>query len=140
MRQTNFILRLLAVSVGALFIYAGALKAWDPVRFASDIENYHLIPWSMSVRMAFYLPWLEMFCGAALVFRRIERGATAILSALMIVFIGASLIAKARGLDVTCGCFGAASNQLSFAWHMLLDFAILALLVILGLRNRREAL
>ena len=118
--------RILAIIIGALFVYAGALKAWDPVRFAGDIQNYHVLPWALNVRLAFYLPWLEMICGFALIFRRLYSGALALLLALLLVFIGASIAAKARGIDISCGCFGHVSDQLSFAWHMVLDFAIVA--------------
>ena len=51
--------------------------------------------------------------------------------ALMLVFIGASIAAKARGIDISCGCFGHVSDQLSFAWHMVLDFAIFAAVIAL---------
>ena len=118
--------RLLAIIIGALFVYAGALKILDPVRFAGDIQNYHVLPWTLNVRLAFYLPWLEVICGLALIFRRLYSGALALLLALLLVFIGAGIAAKARGIDISCGCFGHVSDQLSFAWHLVLDFAIVA--------------
>ena len=127
----RFIWRALAIIIGALFFYAGILKAWDPVRFASDIHNYHVMPWTFNVLLAFYLPWLEMFCGAALVFHRLSAGALALLTTLLVIFIGASIAAKVRGIDISCGCFGHVSNHLSFAWHMVLDFAILAGVLVL---------
>lgn len=118
--------RILAIIIGALFVYAGVLKVWDPVRFAGDIENYHVLPWAVNVRLAFYLPWLEIICGLALIFRRLYSGALVLVLALLIVFIGASIAAKMRGIDISCGCFGHVSDQLSFAWHLVLDFAIFA--------------
>jgi putative oxidoreductase len=118
--------RIAPILLGALFIYAGAVKLLDPVRFAGDIENYHLLPWPVGVRLAFYLPWLEILCGLALIFRRLYSGALVLVFALMLVFIGATISAKVRGLDISCGCFGHVSDQLSFAWHLVLDFAILA--------------
>jgi hypothetical protein len=127
----RFLWRILAIIIGALFVYAGALKAWDPVRFAGDIQNYHVLPWALNVRLAFYLPWLEMICGLALIFRRLYSGALALLLALLLIFIGASIAAKARGIDISCGCFGHVSDQLSFAWHMVLDVVILAAVVAL---------
>jgi putative oxidoreductase len=141
MKTTPLIWRIIGILIGALFVYAGVVKAWDPVRFAGDIENYHVLPWVVNVRLAFYLPWLEIFCGLALIFRRLYSGAVALVLALMLVFIGATIAAKVRGLDITCGCFGHASDQLSFAWHMVLDLAILAGLCALLARNvrRREA-
>jgi putative oxidoreductase len=124
--RSTFVWRILAIIVGALFVYAGAVKVWDPVRFAGDIQNYHVLPWVVNLPLAFYLPWLEIFCGLALIFRRLYSGALTILLGLLVVFIGASIAAKARGIDISCGCFGHVSDQLSFAWHLVLDFAILA--------------
>jgi len=54
--------RILDFILAGIFIYAGALKAFDPVQFASDIDNYKILPWPVSVALAFYLPWLEIFC------------------------------------------------------------------------------
>jgi hypothetical protein len=118
--------RFLAVLVGALFVYAGAVKIGDPARFAGDIQNYHVFPWVVNLPLAFYLPWLEIFCGLALIVRRCYSGALALVLGLLVVFIGASIAAKVRGIDISCGCFGHVSDQLSFAWHLVLDFALLA--------------
>ena len=114
----------MAVIVGGIFIYAGAVKAIDPVQFGLDIDNFKILPWFASVRLAFFLPWLEMLCGLALVLRLLYRGGLSILTALMLVFIGATVAAKVRGLDITCGCFGHASQHWSFAQHMAIDLAI----------------
>src|SRR5205807_10563128 len=62
-RTSNIIRRIMDLIVAGIFIYAGAIKALDPVQFASDIDNYKILPWPVSVALAFYLPWLEIFCG-----------------------------------------------------------------------------
>jgi uncharacterized membrane protein YphA (DoxX/SURF4 family) len=123
--------RILDLIVGGIFIYAGVVKVLDPVRFGLDIDNYKSLPWFISVRLAFYLPWLEIFCGLAVVFRFLYRGGLSILIALTLVFIGATIAAKARGLDITCGCFGHASEHWSFPQHMAIDLAIFVALVAL---------
>jgi len=120
--------RILSVAVGGLFVYAGVVKAFDPVQFGLDIDNYKMLPWFVSVRLAFYLPWLEILCGLALIFRFLYRGGLSILTLLVLVFIGATIAAKARGLDITCGCFGHASEHWSFPQHMAIDLAILVAL------------
>jgi putative oxidoreductase len=117
--------------IGGLFIYAGALKAWEPTVFANDIDNYKILPWAISVRLAFYLPWLEILSGLALITRRLYLGALSILTALTSIFIIASIVAKARGIDITCGCFGHVSKNWSSTTHLALDFAILAALIAL---------
>ena len=126
--------RAIAVLIGGLFVYAGAVKIIDPVEFARDIDNYKMLPWQPSVWLALYLPWLEILCGLALITRILFRGAVFIVTGLMIVFIVASIVAKARGLDVSCGCFGHASQHLNFTWHLVLDFLLLGGLLLLWRR------
>lgn len=125
----RFLWRILDFAVAGIFIYAGALKAIDPVQFASDIDNYKILPWPVSVAVAFYLPWLEIFCALALVFRFFYRGALSILSASIVVFTFATIAAKVRGLDITCGCFGHASQHWSFPAHLATNLAILVALL-----------
>jgi uncharacterized membrane protein YphA (DoxX/SURF4 family) len=124
-------LRVIGIIIGALFIYAGVVKIIEPVEFARDIDNYKMLPWQLGVFLALYLPWLEIFCGLALITRVLYRGSVFIVTALMTVFIVASIAAKARGLDVSCGCFGHASKYLNFSWHLALDIALLIGLVVL---------
>ena len=134
----NILWRIVALIVGAVFIYAGVVKAIDPLRFAIDIDNYKMLPWAIGVRLAFYLPWLELLCGLALILRFFYRGGLLILTALTFVFIAASIIAKVRGLDITCGCFGHTSKNWSFTAHLGLDFAILITLIALWISSRAQ--
>ena len=124
-------LRLIGIIIGGLFVYAGAVKIIEPVEFARDIDNYKMLPWRLGVFLALYLPWLEIFCGLALITRVLYRGGIFIVTTLMSLFIIGSIVAKARGLDVSCGCFGHASKYLNFSWHLVLDVALLLGLVVL---------
>ncbi len=124
------------VIVAGIFIYAGVLKVLDPVQFANDIDNYKILPWPISVALAFYLPWLEIFCGLTLVVRFLYRGALSILTALILTFTLATVAAKVRGLDITCGCFGHASQNWSFPAHLATNLGILAALLLLWVSNR----
>ena len=132
----NFLWWIIGLIVAGIFIYAGAIKALDPVRFANDIDNYKILPWPISVALAFYLPWLEIFCGVALVVRLLYRGALSILTALILLFTLATIAAKVRGLDITCGCFGHASQNWSFPAHLATNLAILTSLVVLWISSR----
>ena len=127
--KVKFVWRIVDLVLGGIFIYAGVIKALDPIRFASDIDNYKILPWTIGVRLAFYLPWLEILCGLALIARRLYLGGLSILTALTSIFIVATIAAKIRGLDITCGCFGHASKNWSFTGHLALDLAILAALL-----------
>ena len=138
--RRNILWRIVALIIGGIFIYAGVIKAMDPVGFANDIDNYQILPWPLAIRLAFYLPWLEMLCGLALILRLFYRGGLFILAGLTFVFIAASVIAKVRGLDITCGCFGHASKNWSFSGHLALDIAILIALIALWISNRGFAM
>ena len=123
--------RLLRLIIGVTFIYAGVVKALSPIRFSSDIHNYRLLPWSVAVALAFYLPWLEIVCGLALLSSRLFRAAVALLVGLTIIFIVASASARIRGIDISCGCFGHLSNNLSFGRHLGLNIMLLVALIAL---------
>ena len=162
-RTSDILWRIIDLIVGALFIFAGTAKILnldqliadlqhlrfasafadlgnlsvaDPAEFAHDINNFRILPWIVSVALAFYLPWLEIFCGLGLVFRVLYRGALSILIALIVVFTLATIAAKVRGLDITCGCFGHASQHWSLPAHLATNLAILAALVVLWVSNR----
>jgi putative oxidoreductase len=130
-QMKKFLWRLVDLVIAVIFIYAGAIKVLDPVQFANDIDNYKILPWTIGVGLAFYLPWLEIFCGLALIFRLLYRGALSILTALVAIFIVATIAAKVRGLDITCGCFGHASQNWNFPAHLALDLVLLACVILL---------
>lgn len=134
----RLLFRIVDLLIGGVFIYAGAIKILDPVQFAYDIDNYKILPWTASVALAFFLPWLELLAGVAVILRRFYNGALAMLLALIAIFIGATIAAKARGLDITCGCFGHASQHWSFPAHMAVDVAIFAALLVLVVKSANE--
>ena len=135
--------RILDFTVAAIFIYAGVLKMLDPAQFAHDINNYRILPWTLSVALAFYLPWLEILCGLGLIFRFLYRGALSLLTVLIVVFTLATIAAKVRGLDITCGCFGHASQHWSLPAHLATNLGILAAVLVLfflGTARRKAVL
>ena len=120
----------------SVFSDLGNLSLANAAEFASDIDNFKLLPWPVSVALAFYLPWLEIFCALGLLFRFLYRGALSILTLSVVVFTLAIIAAEVRGLDITCGCFGHASQHWSFPAHLATNLAILAALLTLGFSSR----
>jgi len=120
--------------LGNLLIDLQSIRLADPAGFANNIDNYKILPWTIGVGLAFYLPWLEIFCGVALIVRRLYFGGLSILTALISIFVVATIAAKVRGLDITCGCFGHASKNWNFSTHLALDLIILGGLLALSLR------
>jgi putative oxidoreductase len=127
----DWIAVILRIVIAAIFIYAGTSKALAPIRFVTDIDNFHILPWVMTPPLAFYLSWLEIVCGLTLLFLRFERGALLILCTLTFVFVFALISARIRGIDISCGCFGHASRDLSFTSHLALNFGIIVAIFLL---------
>ena len=74
---------------------------------------------------------LGVFCKKWISLGVLSHGALSILTALTSIFIVATVSAKIRGLDITCGCFGHAGRNWSFSSHLALDFVLLGGLIAL---------
>ena len=132
-RKTGLLL--MRIVLGALFVFAGATKAYDPGTFAIEIQRYQLIPWILSALASAYLPWLEMLAGVLLLLKRFERGALLVVTFLLLVFTLALASAMFRGLSIDCGCFGKAFTATGTTVPLLRN---LVLLVFAGLLWRES--
>src|SRR5437016_12187253 len=101
----NILWRIVDLIIGGIFIYAGVIKAMDPVGFANDIDNYKILPWPLTVRLAFYLPWLEILCGLAVILGLLYRCGLFRLSTLIPLFFIAIVMATARVLRTPFRCY-----------------------------------
>jgi len=105
------VLLLLRAVLGGLFVYAGAVKALDPLDFAQNIRNYRLVGQELSFLAAVFLPWVEILAGTFLIAGVWRRGAALTVSGLLVFFIVLTLVTMVRGIDVDCGCFGSLSRK-----------------------------
>lgn len=121
----------LRVAVGGFFVAVGALKAADPAAFLGSIENYQILPHTLSVAAAFYLPYLEILCGACLILRCWQAGAILLMGGMLLVFITALGSAWARGLNIACGCFGEGGEPGRYGLALLRDAALLGAVALL---------
>ena len=102
--------------LGLLFVGACLHKIADPQSFALDIATYDILPLVLVNLAAITLPWVELAAGAMLLAGWRIRAASVLITGMMVVFLGALIIALARGLDMSCGCFasqGAEENPIS---------------------------
>jgi putative oxidoreductase len=91
--------------LGWVFVLASLHKIAHPASFGLDIATYDIIPLSLVNPMAIMLPWVELLAGSLLVIGWRARGASLAISGMMIMFIVAILLALAKGLNMSCGCF-----------------------------------
>jgi putative oxidoreductase len=100
----------LRLGVGGAFIYAGWLKAEDPVGFADSVATFAILPSWLISAFALALPMFEIVAGVLLVINWPKRLGALALTLLTAVFCIALVLAIVRGLDINCGCFGPSAS------------------------------
>lgn len=115
----NIVRVVIALALGALFIYSGALKVgkWDA--FAMSIAQFLLLPPLWTKPAAFIISFLELSAGLLLFIPMTRRWGAALVVLLTAVFLFALISALLRGLPIDCGCFGpggGTSNLWFAAW------------------------
>jgi putative oxidoreductase len=124
-RLVPYVLLLVRVVVGFLFIAASIDKIASPDTFAAAIGNYHLLPSSLLVPVATVLPWMELLCGIGLVSGFHDRGSALLVSCMLIVFTLAVFTALFRGLDISCGCFTLDPGVRHVGWSKIIENLLL---------------
>lgn len=136
---------LLRLAVAGVFLYAGVLKIWDFAHgrsatpdFTIAIQHFELIPWpDLTVALALYLPWLEIITGVALLLRRLALGAAIAGTGMATVFLVALGSAWARGLDISCNCFGKSVGPTDYPTVIFRDVLLLVACLVLLIREAR---
>lgn len=121
--------RILHLVFGGTFVWAGVVKAWNPMVFLDDIRSFEMLPDPYAGMLAMFLPWLEIFAGVAVISGVLRRGGLMLLNASLITFLAAILISWYRGVDIRCGCFGGGSDGATSNYVELIvrDVLLLAL-------------
>lgn len=97
--------------VAAVFLWAGVPKLLDPATFAEDISNYRLVPDTVAAYAAVIVPVLEIVIALALITGVEAKGSALVAAAMLAGFAVAMLQAIVRDIDLTCGCFGTATES-----------------------------
>ena len=123
-RAAGLLVRLV---LGGVFLYAGALKSYDPHMFANGIDQYDLLPRGGINTAAIILPWVEVVAGGLLVLGIWKRASALVLTGLTTGFFGAITSVLVRGLKIKCDCFGPVGTSFVTGWNLVLDGTLLAL-------------
>ena len=120
--------RIFHLAFGGIFVYAGVIKAWNPIKFLDDVRSFALLPDPYAGILAMFLPWLEILTGLAVVTGIMRKGGLLMLNGSLLVFLTALCIAWVRGTDIRCGCFGGSADASSNYLELILrDLGLLAL-------------
>ena len=91
---------------------SGLAKIADPVRTLLTFREFQLLPGSMEVFLAVYIPWLEFILGLSTLLGILHRASALLIAGLNIIFIMAIGSLLVRGIKVDCGCFGLMADLL----------------------------
>jgi uncharacterized membrane protein YkgB len=94
------------ILLGAVFVYAGMLKALDVPAFAGQVAAYQLLPYQWNYVAAAALPCVEILAGGLLISGFRVRAAALTIAGMTGMFIILLLSVLVRGLEIDCGCFG----------------------------------
>jgi uncharacterized membrane protein YphA (DoxX/SURF4 family) len=100
------VVRVCQVVIGLLFAWAALAKLGNLGAFAAQLHNFRVVPIAVENLLALTLPWIELVAALALILNVQARAGAAIVSAMLVVFTLAIVLALVRGLDFECGCFG----------------------------------
>ena len=125
----KYLLWVIRIVIGIVFIYASFYKIISPFDFAKSIRNYDMMPIELVNLPAIILPYLEFICGILLITGKMRKGTSFWMIIMLVGFIIGLTQAYMRGLDIDCGCFNPlenASSKSEILVRIVEDFLMLA--------------
>lgn len=122
------------------FVIAALPKIQDPLTFATSVSAFRVIPPELSSWVALLLPWLELVIGLGILIPMIRRTSGALIGLLLLAFIALHSSAWMRGLDISCGCFGAETGETStdYQWLILRNVLLFAITILVFRQDLRN--
>lgn len=107
--------RVLAISIALLLLRSSFTHLGNPYYFLSDVYEYKVLGIESGYWFSIFLPFAQLVAAAALIVRYWIRETYLFVALLFLSFVGIQAVTMARGLDISCGCFGA-SSSLKVGW------------------------
>ncbi len=126
--------------LGSIFVYASIDKIIYPSEFARIVQNYGILPDSLSNLVAIVLPLLELILGAFLIVGILIGESALILSSFLAIFMIAIGTKSLNGTIEDCGCFSHKSflSSDNLAFIFLRDFILLGFGIFIVVTNRHN--
>ncbi|MDG1241144.1 MAG: MauE/DoxX family redox-associated membrane protein [Opitutae bacterium] len=128
------------LALAGVFVTAALPKIEDPAAFGISVAAFRVIDSELSAWVALLLPWLELVIGLGILLPVIRRTSGALIALLLLLFITLHLSAWARGLDISCGCFGAETGEAGadYRWLILRNLLLLGAVTLVHKQDRQS--
>ena len=134
----NVIGTLARLGLAAVWLISGGIKASDPNQTYIAVRAYDLLPDGMVSPAAAAVPFLELALGVLLLVGLGTRLVAVLSGVVLLAFIGAVAQSWARGLTISCGCFGGggqvSAGQTAYPQEIARDIGFLLLALWLVVR------
>lgn len=100
------------IALAFVLIRSAAAHLGQPYYFLSTIYSYQIVGPEVGQLAAATLPAIQIAVAASLVLGWFRRGGYVVAVLLFLSFFAAQYYALDRGLNISCGCFGAGSSLL----------------------------
>lgn len=130
----SWLVLILRIVLGAIFIVAGGSKIGHADVFAAQIAGFRLLAPAVIAPIAIALPFLEILLGIYLILGLFTRTAAWAAVILLGIFDLAIASAVVRGMTVSCGCFGPADASVTTWPEVARDAIFVILAAVVALR------
>jgi putative oxidoreductase len=122
----GFLCRVIDLGIGFVLLRAALAHLGNPYFFLSSIYDYQLLPPRAGEVVAVVLPHIELTVAVCLVLGWWRHAAALVAGFMLFGFSAIQSVAWARGLEISCGCFGPSSTETVGGWAVLRDVGICA--------------
>jgi protein-disulfide isomerase len=125
----------LRVVLAAAWVWAAVATIGDPAATLRAVRAYDLLPSWLAQGVAYGLPFLELGLAVLLLLGLVTRLAAIVSAVVLAVLLAGVVSAAARGLQVSCGCFGGGGTVAQTSYPR--DIALLAVLLLVAVALAR---
>lgn len=131
---------LLRILLGGFFIWSGVVKLLDLKAFVETVANYQMLDRPIDAYVGYFIPWLEVFVGLAVLSGIFLRAGLFIYGGMLLGFSSAIAWVWNQGLNINCGCFGESDEPTNYPLHLALNTGLfLAVVWLFWTLLRRDA-
>ena len=124
--------------IAAVLLYSGFLHITHQYLFLDAVLRYQVLPWPLAVAAALAFPCAHVIAGIQLVFPKTRCLGLPTAFVLLFTYGVAQWSVVARGMTISCGCFGVESGTVSWTSALSVSATSGAVLLTWLTESRRD--